>query len=78
MASSSPPVSAPEPLVALFGPTASGKTAVAGILRDRLGYEVISADSAALYSGLPILTAAPDVPHAARRGRSAFGERVRR
>lgn len=47
---------------ALFGPTASGKTAVAGILRGRLGAEVISADSAALYEGLPVITAAPDYP----------------
>ena len=50
------------PLLALFGPTASGKTAVAGVLRDRLGAEVISADSAALYRDLPIITAAPDYP----------------
>ena len=49
-------------MIALFGPTASGKTAVAGILRERLGAEVISADSAALYAGLPIITAAPDYP----------------
>jgi tRNA dimethylallyltransferase len=47
---------------ALFGPTASGKTAVAEILRDRLGADVISADSAALYDGIPLLTAAPDYP----------------
>jgi tRNA dimethylallyltransferase len=53
----------PSPRVlALFGPTASGKTAVAGILRERLGAEVISADSAALYEGLPVITAAPDYP----------------
>ena len=49
-------------LLALFGPTASGKTAVAGLLRDELGAEVISADSAALYKELPILTAAPPYP----------------
>ena len=51
-------------MIALFGPTASGKTAVAGILRERLGAEVISADSAALYEDLPVLTAAP--PYAAK------------
>jgi len=62
MASSSPRVPAPERVLALFGPTASGKTAVAGILRERLGAEVISADSAALYEGLPVLTAAPAYP----------------
>ena len=51
-------------MIALFGPTASGKTAVAGVLRERLGAEVVSADSAALYAGLPIITAAPDYPAA--------------
>lgn len=49
-------------LLAVFGPTASGKTAVAGVLRDRLGAEVVSADSAALYAGLPVITAAPPYP----------------
>src|SRR6476620_6570981 len=49
-------------VVALFGPTASGKTAVAGILREQLGADVISADSAALYEGLPVITAAPEYP----------------
>jgi tRNA dimethylallyltransferase len=60
---SPPPSRVPDQqVVALFGPTASGKTAVAGVLRERLGAEVISADSAALYCGLPILTAAPEYP----------------
>jgi tRNA dimethylallyltransferase len=49
-------------LVAIYGPTASGKTAVAGVLRERLGAEVVSADSAALYRGLATLSAAPDYP----------------
>ncbi len=56
------PRQASRSVVALFGPTASGKTAVAGLLRERLGAEVISADSAALYEGLPVITAAPDYP----------------
>jgi len=60
MASKSPRES--KSVLALFGPTASGKTAVAGILRERVGAEVISADSAALYEGLPLITAAPDYP----------------
>jgi tRNA dimethylallyltransferase len=60
MASKSP--RGPKHVVALFGPTASGKTAVAGILRELLGAEVISADSAALFEGLPVITAAPDYP----------------
>ena len=35
---------------------------MAGRLRERLGGEVVSADSAALYAGIPILTAAPAYP----------------
>ena len=62
MASKSRPAPAPEHVLALFGPTASGKSAVAGILRERLGGDVISADSAALYADLPIITAAPAYP----------------
>jgi tRNA dimethylallyltransferase len=49
-------------ILALYGPTASGKSAVAGALLERIDGEVVSADSAALYSDLPILTAAPDYP----------------
>jgi tRNA dimethylallyltransferase len=61
MASSSRHPPAPS-LLALFGPTASGKTAVAGVLRERTGATVVSADSAALYEGLPVITAAPRYP----------------
>jgi tRNA dimethylallyltransferase len=63
MASSSPSAPAPD-VVALFGPTASGKTAVAERLVSLLDARPISADSAALYAGLPILTAAPSYPTA--------------
>jgi tRNA dimethylallyltransferase len=35
---------------------------VGGILRERLDAEVVSADSAALYADIPILTAAPEYP----------------
>jgi tRNA dimethylallyltransferase len=62
MASSGASPTASRHVLALFGPTASGKTAVAGILRERLGVDVISADSAALYEGIPVLTAAPEYP----------------
>jgi tRNA dimethylallyltransferase len=60
MASSSRP--ALPDVVAIYGPTASGKTAVAGVLRERLGAEVVSADSAALYRGLETVSAAPPYP----------------
>jgi tRNA dimethylallyltransferase len=49
-------------VVAVFGPTASGKTAVAEAVADRLGGEVVSADSMQAYAGLPILTAQPERP----------------
>jgi tRNA dimethylallyltransferase len=63
MASSSRPARAPRKRVlALFGPTASGKTALAGVLREQLGATVVSADSAALYRDVPVLTAAPGYP----------------
>ena len=40
----------------MFGPTASGKSAVAEALADRLGTEVVSADAMQVYRGLPLLT----------------------
>jgi tRNA dimethylallyltransferase len=43
-------------VLAIFGPTASGKTAVADALARRIPVEIVSADSAQLYRGLPILT----------------------
>jgi tRNA dimethylallyltransferase len=49
-------------VVALYGPTASGKTTIAQVLAERLRGEVVSADSAALYAGLPVITAAPAYP----------------
>jgi tRNA dimethylallyltransferase len=49
-------------VIAIFGPTASGKTAVAEAVADRLDGEVVSADSMQAYQGLPILTAQPDRP----------------
>jgi tRNA dimethylallyltransferase len=49
-------------VLALFGPTASGKTAVAKALAERIPAEVVSADSMQVYRGLPILTAQPQKP----------------
>ena len=43
-------------VLAIFGPTASGKSAVAEALADRIPARVISADSAQLYRGLSLLT----------------------
>ena len=43
-------------ILALFGPTASGKTAVAEAIARRIPADLVSADSMQLYRGLPILT----------------------
>ena len=48
-----------ELVVAIFGPTASGKTAVAEAVAEGIGGDVVSADSMQAYRGLPILTAQP-------------------
>ena len=49
-------------VVAIFGPTASGKSAVAQRLAARLDTEVVSADALQVYRGLPILTNQPTEP----------------
>ncbi len=48
------------PVIFLMGPTASGKTAVAVELAQRLPVELISVDSALVYRGMDIGTAKPD------------------
>ena len=45
-----------ETVLAIFGPTGSGKSAVADALAERIPAEIVSADSMQLYRGLPILT----------------------
>ncbi len=52
----------PPEVIAVFGPTASGKTAVAEAVADGLRTEVVSADAMQVYSGLPILTNQPERP----------------
>ena len=46
-------------VVAVFGPTASGKSAVAEATAALLGTEVVSVDALQVYRGLPILTNQP-------------------
>ena len=43
-------------MLAIFGPTASGKTAVAEAVADRVDGELVSADAMQVYRGLAILT----------------------
>jgi tRNA dimethylallyltransferase len=49
-------------VIAIFGPTGSGKTAVAEALAACIPAEVVSADSMQAYRGLPILTNQPERP----------------
>lgn len=46
-------------VIAVFGPTASGKSAVAEAIAARLETEVVSVDALQVYRGLPILTNQP-------------------
>ena len=49
------------PVVAVVGPTASGKTGLAIALAQQVGGEIISMDSALVYRGMDIGTAKPDL-----------------
>ena len=49
------------PVVAVVGPTATGKTALAVALARHFGGEVVNADSMQLYRGMDIGTAKPDL-----------------
>jgi len=49
------------PLIVLVGPTAVGKTECAILLAERIGGEIISADSRLFYRGMDIGTAKPSV-----------------
>ena len=51
-------------VIAIFGPTASGKTAVAEAIADAVPSQIVSADSMQVYQGLPILTNQPEWPAA--------------
>ena len=53
-------------VVVVTGPTASGKTGLAIDIAERLGTEIISADSRQIYRDIPIITAAPTPEEQAR------------
>ena len=46
-------------VIVITGPTASGKSALAVSLAEKLDTEIINADSRQIYQGIPIVTAAP-------------------
>ena len=60
------PVIAVVPVIAIVGPTATGKSELALILAQRLGGEIVNADAMQLYRGMDIGTA--KLPIEARRG----------
>lgn len=53
-------------MIVVTGPTGSGKTALSIELAERLGCEIISADSRQLFRDIPIGTAAPSAEELAR------------
>jgi tRNA dimethylallyltransferase len=60
-------------VLALFGPTASGKSDTALELAERLGGEIVSCDAMQLYRGLPILTNQPTPAERARADHHLVG-----
>lgn len=56
----------PPPIVAIVGPTASGKTALSLDLAERFGAEIVNTDAMQVYRGMDIGTA--KLPPAERRG----------
>lgn len=59
-------VSADAPLLAIVGPTASGKTQLAIEVAERLGAEIVCADSTTVYRGMDVGTAKPTPEQQAR------------
>lgn len=61
------------PLLVLGGTTASGKSALALALAERLGAVVVNADSQQLFADLPVLTARPTAAEEARVPHRLYG-----
>jgi tRNA dimethylallyltransferase len=59
--------------ILIAGPTASGKSALALALAERLGGEIINADSMQVYEGLRVLTARPSAADEARVPHHLYG-----
>lgn len=61
------------PVLLIQGPTASGKSAMAVALAERLGGEIINADSMQVYADLRVLTARPSVEEEAEAPHHLYG-----
>ena len=57
----------------ILGPTASGKSALALAIAERVGGEIVNADSMQVYADLRILTARPSIEEEARVPHHLFG-----
>lgn len=57
----------------IAGPTASGKSAATLVLAERIGGEIVNADSMQIYRELPLLSAAPDAAERARAPHHLYG-----
>ena len=64
------------PALFVVGPTASGKSALALAIAERLGGAIINADSMQLYRELHIITARPSPPDEARAPHVLYGVRA--
>jgi tRNA dimethylallyltransferase len=53
-------------LIVICGPTATGKTAASLVLAERLGAEIVAADSRTIYRGMDVGTAKPSPEAQAR------------
>lgn len=77
--SPSPPIPSPQSqspnmrALLIMGPTASGKSALALSLAERLGGEIVNADSMQVYRDFRILTARPSVEEEARAPHHLYG-----
>jgi tRNA dimethylallyltransferase len=63
----------PPPLVLIAGPTASGKSALAMVLAERIGGTIINADASQVYADLRVVTARPSSEEEARVPHQLFG-----
>jgi tRNA dimethylallyltransferase len=63
------------PLALIAGPTASGKSALALLLAERIGGTIVNADSAQVYRDLRVVTARPSVEEEARAPHRLYGHR---
>ena len=64
---------APQPVLVIAGPTASGKSGLALAIAERVGGAIINADALQVYRELAILTARPDAAELARAPHHLYG-----